>query len=62
MNKTDQLLFSALLIPTFVFTLIGDYSSAIIITFAPMIGFMMWYYQDEIRGNKKLMRVFDRIF
>jgi hypothetical protein len=62
MNKTDQLFFSALLIPTFVFTLIGDYSSAIAIAFAPIIVFVMWYYREEIRGNKKLMSVLDRIF
>jgi hypothetical protein len=61
MNKTDQLLFSALLIPMFVFALIGDYSSAITMAFAPAIVFVMWYYREEIKRNKKIMRILDEI-
>lgn len=62
MSKFDQYMFIALLIPPLEFYLLGDYDSALFMTLPPIIIFVMWFYADEIRANKKLMEFLDKVF
>jgi hypothetical protein len=55
-------MFIALLIPPLEFYLLGDYDSALFMTLPPIIIFVMWFYADEIRANKKLMEFLDKVF
>ena len=62
MSKFDQYMFIGLLIPPLDFCLLGDYQSAMSMTAAPIIVFVMWFYRDEILANKKLMEFLNKVF
>ncbi len=62
MSKFDQYMFIGLLIPPLDFCLLGDYHSAMSMTVAPIIVFVMWFYRDEILANKKLMEFLNKVF
>ena len=62
MSKFEQYIFIGLLIPPLELYLLGDYHSARIMALPPIICFLLWYYADEIRANKKLMEFLDKVF
>jgi hypothetical protein len=51
-----------ILCPPLDFCLLGDYHSARIMALPPIICFLLWYYADEIRANKKLMEFLNKVF
>jgi len=62
MDKHTQKFFAALLIAPLFYILVGDYKSAFITSISIFIGFLIWYYQDKIRGNWKLMQFLRKFF
>jgi hypothetical protein len=62
MNRTDQIIFSALCIPLLISIMIGDYTTTLPMSIPPMIVYIVWYNRERIRSNEKLMRVLKKVF
>ena len=62
MKREIQLIFAALLIGPLDYILLDDYKNASITLLSVLIAFLIWYFQEKIRDNYSLMRLFRKLF
>jgi len=61
LNQREQYIISAVSIPFLMMVLIGDYESAKVLVFVPIIIALFAIYADRIRANKKLMDFLEKV-
>ncbi len=62
MKREIQLIFAALLIAPLDYILLNDYKNVSITLLSVLIAFLIWYFQEKIRANYSLMRLFRKLF
>ena len=62
MNKQTQIFFASILIAPLCYILVSDYKSVFITLLSVLIAFLIWYFQEKIRANHSLMRLFKELF
>ena len=62
MKREIQLIFAALLIAPLDYILLDDYKNVSITLLSVLIAFLIWYFQEKIRANYSLMRLFRKLF
>ena len=62
MKREIQLIFAALLIAPLDYILLNDYKNVSITFLSVLIAFLIWYFQEKIRANYSLMRLFRKLF
>ena len=62
MKREIQLIFAALLIAPLDYILLDDYKNVSITFLSVLIAFLIWYFQEKIRANHSLMRLFKELF